>query len=153
MGSSKDFFCNLRVSLPRSWKYIHEYLRENKIFWGIGQGPKYYRFMQKNQTTQISCYCPFKRLSIFFWPGPISLLMSQAGVKSLSAVLQDWLNIQALHSVSSSICLLSSCPTWSFRDNKFAVWLIEDSIDARKQNRKVLAGQDRGQITRQEKAK
>ena len=32
MGSSKDHFCNFRVSLPLSLKYFREYLRENEIF-------------------------------------------------------------------------------------------------------------------------
>ena len=30
-------------------KYIREYLRENEIFWGIAQRPRYYRFMQKTR--------------------------------------------------------------------------------------------------------
>ena len=49
MGSSKDHFFYLRVTLPGSQKCIREYLRENEIFWGIAQGPRYYRFMQKTR--------------------------------------------------------------------------------------------------------
>jgi len=53
MGSSKDHFCNLHVSLPGSRKNIREYLCENEIFFknnlGYAQGPWNYRFMQKTR--------------------------------------------------------------------------------------------------------
>ncbi len=32
----------------------------SKIFWHVNPGTRYYRFMQKNQTSKNSCYCPFK---------------------------------------------------------------------------------------------
>ena len=52
MRSSKDHFLDFRVSLPGSKKYIHEYLRENEIFFKNILGylmPRYYRFMQKTR--------------------------------------------------------------------------------------------------------
>ena len=64
MGSSKDHFLDLRVLLPGSRKYIREYLRENKIFfqknWGIAQGPRYYRFMQKTRHQKSHATVPLK---------------------------------------------------------------------------------------------
>jgi len=41
MGSSKNLFFNLQVSLPGGCKYFRDYLRENKNILGVAQGPMY----------------------------------------------------------------------------------------------------------------
>ena len=62
MGSSKDSFCNLRVSLPGSLKYFREYLRENKkiskMFWDDDLGPRYYGFMKKSRAQKSHATVP-----------------------------------------------------------------------------------------------
>ena len=51
MGSSKDHFCFLRVRYPEVGNIFANISMKtkyfSKIFWGIAQGPRYYRFMQK----------------------------------------------------------------------------------------------------------
>ena len=64
MGSSKDHFCNLRVSLPGSQKYIREYLRKQNIcqkYFVIAQGPRYYRFMQKTRHQKSHASVPLNK--------------------------------------------------------------------------------------------
>ena len=89
MGSSKNLFCNLPVSLPGHCKYIRKYLQENEnIFKNIlGCCSVVLLIHEKNQSSKISCSLPFKKGSVlgrlpFFkcrWP---SLFLGDVGAVS-----------------------------------------------------------------------
>ena len=62
LGSSKDHFWNLRVSLPRGCQYFLEYLLEFKNILGDYSRGQALSIHAKNQTSKISCYSPFNSL-------------------------------------------------------------------------------------------
>jgi len=66
MGSSKDHFLDFRVSLPEVGNIFANISAKtkyfSKIFWGIAQGPRYYRFMQKARHQKSHATVPLNRI-------------------------------------------------------------------------------------------